>query len=92
MWWDNGCLVPATSYGETTWYSISDGGEGGSRGMRTGGIQGVILSDPKVGGLSDGEMPRQGKNSGKAKGKFYFSSLKIKGGHLSGGTRTVTVV
>ena len=52
----------------------------------------MISSDPKVGGLPGGGMPGQGKNPGKAKGKFYIQSLEIKGGHLTGGTITITTV
>ena len=48
--------------------------------------------DPKVGGLPGGGMPGQCKKNGKAKGKLYVSSLEIEGGHLAGGTGTVTTV
>ena len=37
-------------------------------------------------------MTNQGKTPGKAKGKFYVVSLEIKGGHIAGGTGTVTAV
>ena len=35
-------------------------------------------------------MTRQGKNPGKAKGGFYVLSLEVKGGHITGGTGTVS--
>ena len=37
-------------------------------------------------------MPGQGKNPGKSKREFHVSALEVKGVHISGGTRTVTVV
>ena len=37
-------------------------------------------------------MPGQVKNPGKAKGTLYVLSLEIEGGHLVGGTVTVTAV
>ena len=45
-----------------------------------------------VGGVSGGGMPVQGKNPGKAKDTFHVSALEIEGGHLAGGTGTVTAV
>ena len=60
--------------------------------MSTGGIQSVIPSATKVGRLPGGGMPGQGKNPGKAKGKFDVSLLEIEGGHLVGGTGNVTTV
>ena len=37
-------------------------------------------------------IPGQGKKPGKAKGTRYVSSLETKGGHIAGGTRTVTAM
>ena len=48
--------------------------------------------DLKVGGIPGGGMPFQGKKPGKAKGKIYVLSSEIEGGHLIGGTGTVTPV
>ena len=37
-------------------------------------------------------MPGQGKTPGKATGKFHVLALEVEGGHLAGGTGTVTAV
>ena len=60
MWRVNDCLLPVTSYGDNTWDSIAAGEGRGRRGRRSGGIQGVNPSDPKVGGLPGRGMPGQG--------------------------------
>ena len=92
VWRVNGCIFPATSYGENTWEIIAAGEGCVFLGKRTVGIQGAIPSDPKVGRQTSGGMPGQGKNSGKAKRTLYIWTLEFKGGHIAGGTGTVTAV
>ena len=48
--------------------------------------------DSKVGGVSGEGIPGQSKNSGKAKGGIHVLALEVEGGHLAGGTGTVTTV
>ena len=63
--------------------------------VRGGGLEVYNLSFPRILKLVDCPVegfPAKAKKTVKAKGTLYVSSLEIKGGHIAGGTGTVTTV